>query len=177
MVALIRSWSKECLQPWLAGGILALLVVFVAAPVLVPFVLPMSSYYELRSVTVSDTSAGVSPRMIVDREIKRDFRGRFEIEVMKADGAQFVAWWECGSHDSDWRMYRKGASLPASMTLDWWMGVPPNPPCPLPPGTYKVISTIYARGWMGAVISTTADSNIFTVYPPGEPVPTSPVIP
>lgn len=150
---------------------LALLAVFVGGPALVPFVLPMSYFYELRSVTVSDTVAGVSPKMVVDRTIKRDFRGRFEIEIMRVDGSEFIAWWECGAHGSDWRVYRKGASIPAGMDLDWWMGIPPNAPCPLRPGRYKIVSMIFAKGWLGSELSTTVDSNIFTVreYLPPHP--------
>lgn len=144
---------------------LALLLVFVAGPAIVPIVVPMSRYYELRSVTIADTTAGVSPSIIVDRTIKRDFRGRYEIEIMRAEGSEFVVWWECGPHVSDWRMYRDETSLPHDLTLDWWMGIPPARECPLPPGTYKVISTIYARGPLGAELSTTTASNVFHVRP------------
>ena len=123
----------------------------------------MDRYYELRTVTVKDTVVGVSPRVIVDRTIHRDFRGRFEIEIMRAEGSEYNVWWECGPHDSDWRAYRDEASLPPDMDLDWWMGIPPNRPCPLPPGTYKIVSTIYARGWLGAELRVTTDSNPFVV--------------
>lgn len=159
----MRQWLRDCWQAWAAGGALALFAIFGAGPAIVPLVVPMSHFYELRSVTVSDAPAGVSPSLIVDRTIHRDFRGRFEIEIMRAEGSEFVAWWECGPHASDWRMYRDEARLPAEMDLDWWMGIPPNRPCPLPPGTYKIVSTIYARAWLGAEVSTTTESNVFTV--------------
>lgn len=154
-----------CWQAWAAGGILALLAIFVGGPALVPLVVPMSQYYDMRSVTVSDTKEGLSPQLLVDRTIRRDFRGRFEIEIMRAQGSEFVVWWECGSHVSGWRTYRDEAVLPASLNLDWWMGIPPNQPCPLPPGTYKVVSTIYAQSWLGAELSVTNDSNVFVVHP------------
>ena len=163
LVAVVREWTRKCLPAWAAGGALALLAVFVAGPTIVPYIQPMSSFYDLRTVKVEDTVPGVAPRMLVDRAIKRDFRGRFEIEIMRAEGSEFSVYWECGEHDSDWRAYRKDAVLPDDLDLDWWMGIPPNRPCPLPPGTYKIISTIYARGWLNAELKTTVDSNVFNV--------------
>lgn len=144
---------------------LALLVFFFGAPAIVPYFVPMSRYYELRSVTVADARVGVSPDMIVDRTIHVDFRGRFEIDVMRAEGSEFVVWWECGPHASDWRMYRDEAVLPVDLDLNWWMGIPPNRECDLPAGTYKIITTIYARGPFGAELSTTTESNVFKVTP------------
>lgn len=160
----MREWLRTCWQAWAAGGMLALLAIFVAGPMIMPLVVPMSRYYELRTVTVSDAEAGVSPQMIVDRTIHRDFRGRFEVEIMRAEGSEFTSWWQCGPHGSDWRTYRDEAALPADMDLDWWMGIPPNAPCPLPPGTYKIMTTIYARSWLGAELSVTTGSNVFTVW-------------
>lgn len=159
----MREWLRTCGQAWAAGGMLAILAIFVAGPALVPIVVPMSRYYDLRSVTVADTVHGISPRVIVDRTIRRDFRGRFEIEIMRAEGSEFSAFWSCGDHDSEWRIYRDETMFPAGMDLNWWMGIPPNPYCDLPEGTYKIISTIYAQGWLGAVLSTTVDSNVFVV--------------
>lgn len=144
---------------------MGLLTVFFVGPALVPLVVPMSRYYELRTVTVSDTTVDASPRVIVDRSIERDFRGRFEVEVLRAEGGQFVVWWECGPHSSDWRTYRPEAVLPSDMDLDWWMGIPPNRPCPLPPGTYKIFTTIYAKGPLGAELSVSRSSNAFVVNP------------
>lgn len=161
----MRAWARDCWPAWGVGGALALLTFFVAAPALVPHFVSIGRYYELRSVTVADTTVGGSPAVIVDRTILQSFRGRYEIDIMRAEGSEFVAWWECGAHVSDWRGYHQEASLPVDMTLDWWMGIPPNRPCPLPAGTYKVVTTIYAKGPFGAELSTTVDSNVFTVAP------------
>lgn len=160
-----RAWMRDCWQAWLAGGMLAVFVVFVAGPAMVPLVVPMSRYYDLRSVTVSNTTVGISPQMIVDRMIRRDFRGRFEIDIMRAEGSEFEVWWACGQHTSEWRTYRDEAKLPPDMDLDWWMGIPPNRPCPLPEGQYKVVSTIYAKSFFGAELSVTTESNVFRVKP------------
>lgn len=165
LVGAIRSWARDCWPAWGVGGALAILAVFVGGPLVVPLFMPMGLFYEMRSVTIADTTAGVSPRVIVDRTIHRDFRGRYEVEIMRAEGAEFSVWWECGSHVSDWRWYREDAVLPPNMDLDWWMGIPPNRECVLPPGTYKVRTTLYALGPFRAELSTTVGSNVFKVMP------------
>lgn len=163
MSGAIRTFVRDCWPAWAAGGALALVTVFVLGPAIVPHVVSMSRYYELKSVTVEDTMPGVPPRMIVDRTIHRDFRGRYEIEIMRAEGSEFSVWWQCGPHESTWRVYRDDAVLPADLNLDWWMGIPPNQECPLPEGIYKVVTTIYARGPLGAELATTTESNVFNV--------------
>lgn len=160
---MIRDWLRDCGQAWAVGAVLALFVAFVAGPAIVPLVVPMSHYYELRSVTIADAPEGVSPKVIIDRTIHRDFRGRYEIDIMRAEGSEFVAWWECGPHESDWRTYRDEASLPDRIDLDWWLGIPPARQCPLPPGTYKLLTTVYAEGPLGAELSVTTESNIFWI--------------
>lgn len=159
----MRRWARDCGHAWAVGAVLAALVMFIAAPAVVPFVVPMSRYYELRSVSVSDTRVGVSPHMIVDRVIHRDFRGRYEVDIMRAEGSSFAVWWDCGIHETDWRTYRAQATLPPDLDLDWWLGIPPARECTLPPGTYKILTTVYAHGPFGAELNTTTESNLFTV--------------
>lgn len=162
---MIRAWLRDCWPAWASGLGLGLLLVFVAGPMIVPSVVPMSRYYELRSVTIANAKVGVAPRLIVDRTIHRDFRGRFEVEIMRAEGSEFTAWWECGPHVSNWQMYRSEAALPPELNLDWWLGIPPNRACSLPPGTYKIATTVYALGPLNAELSTTTESNVFEVTP------------
>ena len=132
-------------------------------PFLVPLVVPMSHYYELRSVTISGTTSGNSPNMLVDRVIHRDFRGRYEVQILKEHGSEMVPFWSCGPYVSDWRTYRQEDRLPEELDLNWWMDIPPNRECELPPGRYKVITTIFAQTWFGAVLSVEQGSNIFEV--------------
>lgn len=162
----MRRWVRNCLPAWLVGGTLAFFAAFIAGPALVPLVMPMSWYYDFRSITVSDTVAGVAPRVIVDRTIKQDFRGRRDVEILRAEGSEFVVWWHCGPHGTQWRPYRTNEKLPDDMDLDWWQDIPPARPCPLPPGTYKVNTVVYAKSWLGAELSVSIDSNTFTVFPP-----------
>lgn len=159
----MRRWVRNCLPAWLVGGTLAFFAAFIAGPALVPVFMPMARYYDIRSITVSDTVPGVAPRVIVDRTIRQNFRGRRDVEILRAEGGEFVVWWDCGPHGTQWRPYRTNEVLPAGMNLDWWMDIPPNRACPLPAGTYKVTSTIYAKSWLGAELVVTVDSNVFKV--------------
>lgn len=163
MVARFRAWVRDCWTAWGIGAVLAILVMFVAGPALVPHLVPMSRYYELRSVTIANTTVGVSPHILVDRTIHENFRGRFEIEIMRAEGSTFSAWWVCGPHSSNYRTYRSEAAIPADATLDWWLEIPPNRACTFPPGAYKIVTTVYAVGPLGAELSTTTESNVFEV--------------
>ena len=152
----------------LAGAIGVILgfLLFAAMPVVVPFFVPMSRFYELRSVTISGADYGTSPRMLVDRTIYRDFRGRYEVQILEEAGGELVPYWGCGPHASDWRTYRQEARLPADLNLDWWMDIPPNRECMLDPGRYKIITTVYAQTWFGTEVSTELGSNIFEIRKP-----------
>lgn len=152
-------------KAWMTGAAMAVIFVFVAAPVIVPLFWPMSFYYELRSVMVEDATEGKSPKVKVDRNIYRDFRGRYEIQILKLEGAEFTAFWACGEHRSPRRTYRVGATLPADMNLDWWMDIPPNRECPLPPGEYRIITTVYALLPFGGEVSAERSSNAFLIRP------------
>lgn len=166
---MIRSWIRDCGPAWLVGGALALLAGFVVAPAIVPYFVPMSSMYELRTLAVAEeTPQGTSPRIAVDRVIHRDFRGRFEVEILRVEGSEFSVWRECGPHESNWFTYRATASVRPNADLDWWMDIPPNRECELPPGLYKVLTTVYGIWPFGAVLSTTNESNVFRVTPGGK---------
>ena len=160
---MVKTWARECWPAWGVALILFILLTTLIGPWVVRQTVPMSRYYELRTVTVSDTRPGVSPSMVVDRTIHQDFRGRRDIEIKQVVGSEFEVWWDCGPHVSEWRTYRAGSALPADLNLDWWMRIPPLRECPLPVGTYKVISTICAQSYLGAEVCTTVDSNVFSV--------------
>lgn len=150
---------------WLTAGLLAAIFVFVAMPTVAPVLWPMSRYYDLRSVMVSDAYEGTSPTMVVDRTIRREFRGRYEVQILERQGSEMVAYWACGDHVSRRRSYRPEASLPNPLTLDWWMDIPPARECPLPPGQYRIITTVYATIPFGAEVSAERGSNLFTIHP------------
>lgn len=133
------------------------------APLVIPFVVPIDRYYDLRSVYVSNSLEGDVPTMLVDRTISRDFRGWYEVEIRRAAGSQFEP---CGEPiKGPERTYRTASTLPDPLTLDWWMDIPPNKrPCSLTPGQYRVITRIYVRGPMGAILTTERQSPLFQIY-------------
>jgi hypothetical protein len=163
-VAAVVTWARHCLPAWLTGGALAAVFVFAVMPHLAPLFWPMRHFYDLRSVMVSNAPEGTSPHMLVDRTIKRDFRGRYEVEILRAEGSEMVLYWGCGVHASSERTYRVIAALPDPLTLDWWLDIPPNRECLLPPGQYRIITTVYAETPFGAEVSVERPSNLFTVY-------------
>lgn len=152
-------------KAWALGAMLAAIFVFVAAPTIVPLVWSIDRVYQLRSVMVKDAVEGQSPAMLVDRTIVRDFLGRFDVQIIKATGSEFEVYRACGPHRSAWFPYRERASLPADLDLDWWIDIPPNPPCNLAPGQYRIITTVYAKAPLGAEVSIERISNLFTIWP------------
>lgn len=148
---------------WLTGAAMALMFAFVIAPTAISALFPMTFFYELRSVTIDDAPSGQPPHIVVDRTINRVFTGRFDNVIMREQGSEFVAYWSCGTHGSDWRQYRPDAALPIGADMDWWLDIPPNRECHLPPGRYKLVTTIFAKAWFGAEVSTERSSNVFTV--------------
>jgi hypothetical protein len=161
----VVNWIRQCAPAWIAGGLLALIIRLMLLPSLAPLIWPIGSVYELRSVIVNDAAEGTSPTMLVDRTIKRDFRGRFEVQILEREGSEMVVFWDCGAHASAERTYRQGVALPNPLTLDWWMDIPPNRECPLPPGQYRIITTVYAETPFGGEAKVERQSNLFTILP------------
>ncbi len=75
---------------------------------------PASYWLEVRSIKVSDGKW--PPVLAVDRTIRRDFYGRYNVAVYRFDGGGWVA--VCTAEKA--RIYRAGARLPEVLTLEWW---------------------------------------------------------
>lgn len=75
---------------------------------------PASWWLDVRSVTVSDGKW--PPVMVVDRDIRRDFYGSYNVAVYRYENGGWVA--VCTARRE--RLYRAGAHLPAALTLEWW---------------------------------------------------------
>jgi len=162
-MAVVMKWARECAAAWGTAAVLGMIFVFVVLPYVAPFLWPISRYYDLRSVTIRDAVEGTSPAMIVDRTIKRDFRGRYEVQILKVEGSELVAFWGCGDHVSRWRTYRADASLPADLNLDWWLDIPPNRECELRPGQYRIVTTVFVQTPFKGEVSLERQSNLFTI--------------
>lgn len=95
--------------------------------------------------------------MTVDREIKRPFRGSWQVTLRQWDGAGWVTW--CNAQGAS--NYRPDSRFPKDLSLQWWT----NGQChPVPQGRYKVTTTWVIKDipWMPEK-TVTADSNIFEV--------------
>jgi len=97
-VAVVKTWARECWPAWGVALILFTLLTTLIGPWVVQQTVPASRYYELRSVTIADTTPGVSPQMIVDRTIRQDFRGRRDIEIMRVTGSEFEVYTTSGAN-------------------------------------------------------------------------------
>jgi hypothetical protein len=104
--------------------------------------------------------------MVVARQIIRPFRGRYEVEIERVSGSEYELYNACGSYGTPEFSYRPGRVLPIPLTLDWWLGIPPNRECNLPPGSYRIITTVSARSFFDAILTQRVVSNTFTIRPP-----------
>ncbi len=132
--------------------------------------MPIGNVYELRQVLIEDftldSTSENSPRMAVDREILGDFRGFFRIDTRRIDGSRLEPVAKCSVGHSEVRQYRRGATLPDPLTLNWWIDGKVDPPCTRTPGIYTV-STQVCRILPGAESCTPwVTSNPFRISAP-----------
>ena len=153
-----RRGSKKLIRfvDAFAGAALAL-AIFAS----VTFFLPTSIWFEVRSVQVFNSSQGVSPRMLVDRTIHREFLADWIVSVyrVKPDGLESAC--RAQGHTN----YEVDARLPPVMDLDWWTW---PTQCNLGPGEYiaRTIWTIDVLGLFHKEARVT--SNPFRIYSPEE---------
>lgn len=137
-----RRWLAVIVAAWLG---VALAVMW-----------PASWWFSVDHFEVKDTTAGTPPVMIVDRDIRRDFRGRWVVSVMREGNRGFYSYCTArGEND-----YRTDAGLPDVISLDWWTD---PKKCRLAPGRYliKTLWVIYPPGLPSKEVR--VKSNVFTV--------------
>ena len=156
----MRRW----LHPFL-GAVLGTMIAWISVPKiesLVYLLVPVSRWFEVHGVSVSDTAMGSSPKVTVDRQIHRPFTGSWTVTLRRELGDGFTA--VCtrnGRND-----YRPGSALPADTDLRWWMAIPPGPECRrITPGRYivTILWRVEAEGLPSKVVR--AESNVFEIRP------------
>lgn len=126
---------------------------------------PVSAWFEVASVNVTDAHVGQRHNVIVNRTINRDFAADWTVTVRRI--------WPNGEMEavcarSSRNDYRAGTPTPEGKTLRWWMDVPPNEPCdPYAPGKY-IVSMLWTLHLPDGDRDVRADSNIFNVLPVDE---------
>lgn len=152
LVSLMRPWWRYTI----VAGILFMLMA--AAQEWRSWV-PPEFWFEVRSVEIADTVVGTSPRMDLDRVIRRPFSARWIVTVMREGpgGGFYTSCTAVGSHD-----YRPENALPPDLDLDWWTW--PRV-CDLPVGTYRVHAAWFLRVDSWPPKSVRTQSNVFTVAP------------
>lgn len=152
LVAVMRPW-------WRYGITVGIIFMLAAAAQEWRRWVPAEFWFEVRSVHVHDTVAGVSPRMDLDRVIRRPFNARWIVTVMREGpgGGFYTHCTAVGNHD-----YRPENILPPDLDLDWWTW--PRV-CELPPGSFRVNAAWFMRidGWPPKTVR--AGSNVFVVSP------------
>lgn len=121
---------------------------------------PASHWLRVDRVQVIDAEAMTPPPMIVERQIRREFRATWIVTVMRRNALGFHVFCTArGEND-----YRPENVLPEDLDLDWWTW---PVQCRLPPGSYYVntVWTLHPAGYPPKEVRST--SNIFEIHPPG----------
>lgn len=120
---------------------------------------------DARAVKILDTVEGTSPEVTIDRDITRTYNGHVRTAV------HTVVPPESGLLPGVCRRvrenvpYREGYPY-STRTLEWFQDVPPNAPCTLLPGQYRVEFTWERTFWWMPFVTLrhSLKSNIFTVH-------------
>lgn len=152
----VNQRARELHESLGKGGWL-LTVAFVWVVVwLVMFFWPARYYFDPQKLVVPNTRPHESVVMLFEREINKNFLGRWSVTVRRfTDHGPTVVCSAAGQAN-----YKTDSILPDPLTLDWWT----EGACKtLPPGDYMISTTweIYPVLWPEKQIS--IDSNIFQV--------------
>jgi len=148
----------------LIGAVVGTMAAWIVVPwtgMLMDAAVPASRWFKVQEIQIGNVKAGSSPLMRVDRIINRNFTGHWTLTLRRETGEGYAAF--CTRHGRN--DYHVGSVVPRESNLDWWMEVPPNPPCPeIPPGQYMVSMswTLEIPGFPPKVVR--ADSNVFEVF-------------
>lgn len=136
-------------------------------PLVLPYLVPSSMFYSPGSLYIEDSVVGVTPGIASSRVIHRPFIGRWQAQVYHVSHGGFERLAGC-RHGSEYFQYRPDSRIDPEADLNWWLEIPPNPPCFMPAGSYMVSTTWYIRlpllPWVS--LNTSVDSNVFTISEP-----------
>ena len=129
-----------------------------------PMPIPVSFWFEPRSITISDTVEGKSPAIILDRSINRAFYADWSVTVRQAVPREGGMTYVIACNASGATTYRPTAEVPPDATLDWWT----QPiKCVQKPGQYVVSSTWTLTVWGYWKKQVSLESSTFRVWEAG----------
>jgi len=136
---------------FIAGG-------FLAATMMIPWLWPMSYWYELKTVHINDYEAGTPGEMLVVGKVTRPFYGTRTVTIARFGGQR----WEMHCVARNEYQFRPLNKLPQPLTLKWWTWGQCHP---LPPGQYQLSTTVQIFEGQALFEKTISiESNIFTVH-------------
>lgn len=128
--------------------------------VLIDAFMPARWWFSVRSVHVEDTIVGVSPKMTVDRVIKRPFTARWRVELERITPSGRFVFIDASRGDNS---YTIDADLPNPLTLDWWI-YPET--WNIKPGQYRIQTCWTLKPDFFSERTVCNNSNTFRVYEP-----------
>lgn len=149
------------MQPVIAI-LLALLTAFWIAPTIGPLLIPARWFIEVDRVLIGDSHDGTAPQVMSFRTVHRPFTGDFTVYVRRFMDDQVSAPY-CIAHAQRPFTYFPAHGPLANIDLDWWMEIPPNPPCPWTPGRYIATTEWRILLPFDIVLTATATSNVFAI--------------
>lgn len=154
----------------LGAAVVALVFYLQVLPHVLAYAIPFDWWMEIKRVDVANTVAGEPINVSVDRTINRDFDADYRVNVRKVTPTGFEHFCTRGERGVP---YRRGAEFGAGRDLNWYMGIPPGPPCEPPvelaPGRYYLIVDHWIPILGGfVVLHNVEQSNTFTVFAPGQ---------
>jgi hypothetical protein len=117
-----------------------------------------SEWMVVSRVLVADTQQGQPIKLFVEREIKKDFTATWSVNIRRVSADAL----EIACTASGGGLYRKEATLPVPITLDWWT-FPVR--CDLTPGQYVLDTVWRIQAASDRIKPVTASSRVFTIYP------------
>ena len=148
----MTEWTRREIVSWrgLSFLLIALGFWFWFAPRIGQAIIPPEWWLDVRTIIVADTVVGVSPAVVIDRDINRNFVGSYEATIRKVDASDGTIWTYCQPRIRPEITYRAGSPYPGR-DLNWWLGSPPEDVCVMEPGKYllRLDWTINAlNGWL-----------------------------
>lgn len=142
--------------------ILAAVFFWFVTPAVIGRMVTPDHFVTVRTVFVEDGVEGQPIRVTPDRTVHRRFVSNRLVQLRRETDAGFALVCRRQVNDVPSEVM---TPPPADMHLDRWFGIPPNMPCDVKPGRYKIVTDWEIPFWLGSRVTFSVESNVFTIYP------------